>query len=405
MLSWSTDRTNDRRNVFIAIERDGPQVVNMNARTEPIRLGIIGTGLAVEKLHWPALRQMTDRFHVVAFANDHRQGAEQFAERAGLSMDGYHAAYPDLLRRDDVEAVLITLPIPLLLSAARAALEAGKHVFSEKPPGADLDQAREFLALGIQFPDRTVLVGENFLYRDDMRLARSLLDAGAIGRLHLMAWRQVFHLVPRAGTFSSTPWRWVKSYRGGPQLDAGIHHIGQIRLLCGDVEQLQGFTQDANPTHSGPSDLALNMRFVSGAIGNYVGAHLAIPTPDEPNEMRLYGTDGVLAIKRGLVRVLRPDGTDEEHHIESDLGYYNEWLNFHDALVYGEPIVGTIAQSFHNLLIVMRALDSAEQHRAIDLSDAPEGLHAIGVPLWRPRGDGDLFGGLPVKITTTTQKR
>ena len=70
-----------------------------------------------------------------------------------------------------------------------------------------------------------------------------------------------------------------------------------------------------------------------------------------------------------------------------------------------EPIVGTIAQSFHNLLIVMRALDSAEQHRAIDLSDAPEGLHAVGVPLWRPRGGGNLFGGLPIKVSTSVHKR
>ena len=378
----------------------------MSARTEPIRLGIIGTGLAVEKLHWPALRRMPDRFQVVAFANDRRDAAEQVAVRAGLSMDGYHDDYQDLLKRDDIEAVLVTLPIPLLLSATRAALEAGKDVLSEKPPGADLDQAREFLRFEEEYPDRTILVGENFLYRDDLRLARSLLDSGAIGRPHLMAWRQVFHLIPREGTFSSTPWRWAPGYRGGPQLDAGIHHIGQIRLLCGDIEKLQGFVQYANPTHGGPSDLTLNMQFAGGAVGNYIGAHLPIPAPEEPNEMRLYGRDGIIAIKHRLVRVLRPDGTNEEHQIETeDLGYYNEWRNFHDALVHGEPVVGTIAQSFHNLLIVMRALDSAEQGVTIDISDAPNGLNEIGVPLWRPRGATGLFDGLAVKVTTSVVKR
>jgi predicted dehydrogenase len=370
--------------------------------TRRIRLGIIGTGLAVEKLHWPALARMADRFEVVAFANDTREPAEKFARLAGLSIEGYQADYHRLLRRDDVEAVLVALPIPLLYPVARAALEAGKHVLSEKPPGSNLDQARDFLALGEQFPERKVLVGENFFYRDDLRLARSLLDAGAIGRVHLMAWRNVFHLVPREGQFSGTPWRWAPMYRGGPQLDAGVHHIAQIRLLCGDVEDLHGYVQYANPTHGGPSDLVLNMHFVSHAIGSFTAAHLAIPAPGETNEMRLYGSEGILAVdgrmgQRAIV-LLRPDGSSEQHAVEADGGYYNEWLNFHDAIVHDEPIVGTIAQSYHNLLLVMRALDSAEERRMIEIADAPGGLSEAGVPLWRPRGAAGLFDGLPCKI-------
>src|SRR3954471_16744356 len=108
---------------------------------------------------------MTDRFQVVAFANATREPAGRFAAEAGLSMDDYHGDYAALLRREDVEAVLIALPIPLLYPATRAALEAGKHVLCEKPPGANLQQARDFLALGEQFPDLKVLVAENFFYR------------------------------------------------------------------------------------------------------------------------------------------------------------------------------------------------------------------------------------------------
>jgi len=370
-----------------------------------IRLGVVGTGLAVERLHWPALSKLQERFQVVAFANDTREPAERFAKNAGLEMSAYHADYHALLRRDDVEAVLVAVPIPLLYPVVRAALEAGKHVLSEKPTGTNLEQAREFLALRDQFPGRKVLVGENFFYRDDLRLARSLLDDGAIGRPHLVAWRNVFHLVPREGQFSSTPWRWSPLYRGGPQLDAGVHHIAQIRLLCGDVEDLQAYVQYANPTHGGPSDLVLNLHFVSHAVGSFVAAHLAIPSPDEPNEMRIYGHEGVMAVggrMRGPrhVHVYRPDGSTEAWTVEgADGGYYGEWLNFHDALVHDEPIVGTIAQSFHNLLLVMHALDSAEEHRLVEVTDAPDGLSEAGVPLWRPRGATGLFDGLPVDVS------
>jgi predicted dehydrogenase len=366
-----------------------------------IRLGIIGTGLAIEKLHWPALRQMPDRFEITAFADVVRPNAEKFARLAGVSMDGYHPDYTALLARDDVEAVLIALPIPLLYPAARAALEAGKHVVCEKPAGANLEQARDFLALESRFPDRKILIAENFFYRDDLRLARSLLDAGAIGRPHLLAWRLVSHSVPREGSFTSTPWRWAPQYRGGPQLDSGVHQVAQMRMLCGDVQELQAFIQYANPTMGGPSDLVLNLHFLSHAIGNFTAGHLALPPLEEANAMRLYGSEGVMVLADRTVRVQTADGAVQEHEVEADGGYYNQLVNFHDALVHDEPIVGTLRQSFLNLLVVMRALDSAQAQRIESLQDAPGGLSEIAVPLWRPRAQTDLFEGLPCTVRSS----
>ncbi|MGH2354149.1 MAG: Gfo/Idh/MocA family protein [Chloroflexota bacterium] len=367
------------------------------------QLGVIGTGLAVEKLHWPALQQMPDRFQIVAFADHTRAQGERFAAYSGASLDDYYGDYHDLLRRDDVEAVLISLPIPLSLPVTRACLQAGKHVICEKPPGANLEQGQEFLALAEQYPDRKLLVAENFFYRDDLRLARSLLDDGAIGRVNVMAWRLAFHFVPREGSFSSTPWRQQPQYRGGPHLDGGVHYIAQIRLLCGDVERLHGDVQHANPTMGGPSDLILNVRFVSGAIGSYSAVHSPIPVPPGGNEMRLYGSEAVMTIGRRRIEIYRPDRSVEAHHVEGgDGGYYNEFRNFYDAVVHDEPIVGTVAQSFHNMLLVLRALDSAEGAQAATIDSAPGGLAASSIPLWRPRGASGLFDGLPVEIRRET---
>ncbi|CAA9562964.1 MAG: Myo-inositol 2-dehydrogenase [uncultured Thermomicrobiales bacterium] len=376
-----------------------------SATPRPIRLGIIGTGLAVEQLHWPALRQMPDRFTVAAFANHTRPKAEGFAGYSGASMDDYHQDYRELLRRDDVETVLISLPIPLNYGVTREALEAGKDVICEKPPGANLAEGQAYLALADEFPDRTVLVAENFFYRDDLRLARSLLDEEVIGRLHLMSWRNVSRLVPQLGKFSSTPWRHEAQYQGGPHLDAGVHHTAQIRLLCGDVQRVHGEIQDANGTHGGPSDLTLTLRFASGAIGGYTASYPELAIPPEPNEMRLYGERGVLVVANRRVAVHRPDQPTEEHRLEEgDGGYYNEFLNYYDAVVHGEPLVGTIAQSYHNMLIIARGLESAERGEALTLDDAPGGLAATSVPLWRPRGASGLLDGLPGRIVTETRE-
>lgn len=369
-----------------------------------VRLGIIGTGLAIKKLHWPALRQMSDRYEIVAFANDSAAGAEWFAEAANLGMDRYFADYHELLRRDDVEAVLIALPIPLLFPAARAALDAGKHVICEKPTGTTLEEGKAYVAMASDFPDQKILVAENFFYRDDVRLVRSLLEAGAIGPLHLMAWSFVSQLVPREGQFSSTPWRQVPEYRGGPQLDAGVHHIAQIRFLCGDVQSLHALLQYANPTTGGPSDLTLNLHFKSGAIGSYVGGHLPIPTPGESRDMRLYGAEGVLSVGFREIHRFSPNGQVEEYKVDADGGYYNELLNFYEAIVFGEPIVGTVAESYRNMAIVMRALDSAEQGRAIEIGSLPGETGEGMIPLWRPRGADGLFDGLPCRIVRTDSR-
>jgi GFO/IDH/MocA oxidoreductase family protein len=117
----------------------------------PIRLGIIGTGLAVKRLHWPVLRQMPDRFTIAGFANRTRATAEEFAAMADLSMDAYVADYQSLLRRADIETVLVCVPIAQSLAITRDSLAAGKHVICEKPPGVDLSEALQFLALEAQY--------------------------------------------------------------------------------------------------------------------------------------------------------------------------------------------------------------------------------------------------------------
>jgi predicted dehydrogenase len=389
-------------------ERQPPSVV-----TPPIRLGVIGTGLAMERLHWPALKQLSDRFVVVAFAEPDREAAERFAAYSGVTWSGYHPQAGELLARGDVDAVVILLPIPLLYETARAALEAGKHVFCEKPPGADLNQGRAFLELERRFPQQRLLIAENFFYRDDLRLARTLLDGGAIGRVNVAAWRMASQYVPRQGGFSSTPWRQRPQYRGGPHLDGGVHMIAQLRLLCGDVRRVHGLAQHANSQMGGPSDLSLNLAFVSGAIGNYTAIHAEIPVPREDRGLRLYGSEAVMTFRGGFgsgprtVAVHRPSGEVEEHAVEgSDGGYYNEWLDFYDALVHGGALVGTVAQSFANMLVVLRGLDAAEGAGEVDLApDAPHGLAERAVPIWRPRGAGeDPFAGLPCRVTTTVRK-
>jgi predicted dehydrogenase len=364
-----------------------------------VRLGIIGTGLAVKKLHWPALVRMGDRFVVVGFANRTRATAEEFAALARLPMDRYTPDYHTLLRRDDVDAVLVCVPIPQLLSIGRESLEAGKHVICEKPPGVDLAEARQFLALVDQHSRQKFMMTENFFYRDDLRLARSFVDGGTIGRPQLLLEKWVHQLVPTPGEYSITPWRYKPAYRGGPLLDGGVHSIATIRLLGGDIASLYARTEWANTTMDAPSAMAMTFGLASGASGNCVWGFLGNPVLDEVRDTRFYGSEGALISSRGQVRLVRADGSTEDHRVEPfETGHYNMWLNFHDAVIHDEPMVATVRQSFENMLVVLRALDSAAGNRQVDVVAAGVPAGTDGVPLWRPRGARGLFDGLASAI-------
>jgi len=107
-------------------------------------------------------------------------------------------------------------------------------VLVEKPAGANREEGRAFLALGEQYPRLKVLVAENFYYRDDLLFARSLIQAGKIGQVHLLHWRIVNRSDPAQGGYASTRWRQETRYRGGFHLDGGVHHWLRC-ACCGEI--------------------------------------------------------------------------------------------------------------------------------------------------------------------------
>ena len=148
-----------------------------------------------------------------------------------------------------------------------------------------------------------------------------------------------------------------------------------------------------------PSVLAMTFGFAGGSSGNCIWGFLGNPVRDETGDTRLYGSHGTLIVSRGLARLIPADGAAEEYRVEpTDTGHYNMFLNFHDALVHDEPFGAAVARSFLNMLVVLRALESAERGQPVEVAD-PGGLPSTGgVPLWRPRGAGELFEGLSCQV-------
>lgn len=99
----------------------------------PIRLAIVGVGKIVRDQHLPAVAGNAD-FQLVAAAS--RNGVVD-------GIDNYKSIEDMLAARPDIEAVSLCMPPQFRYEAALRALEAGKHVFLEKPPGATISEVED----------------------------------------------------------------------------------------------------------------------------------------------------------------------------------------------------------------------------------------------------------------------
>lgn len=364
----------------------------------PLNLGIIGTGLAVEKLHWPALQALGDRFRIAAFCDLDGGHARHFAEYAEVDLAQFTRSYHDILQRDDIDAVLISLPIPLVAEVLRDALESGKHVLCEKPQAATFAEANALWEVVDDYADQVLMIAENWFYRDDLRFAMQLLQQGVVGRVHTASFRRLKQLIPRPGEFSSTPWRWQGAYEGGPHLDGGVHQIAMLRMLMGDIDTINAQVQDANETHGGASQLSANLRFSDGAIGSFILASPSLPMPPDEDGLRIYGTGGVMSVNNERILVWRNGQTEKHVVTQQDLGYISEFQNFYEAVTEGAPVIGDFFQSWRGMEFVHLALESADAQSvlATDREIAP--LRRWPIDLWLPFGQTEL----QVDVESTT---
>jgi predicted dehydrogenase len=333
------------------------------ART--VRLGIIGAGLAVKLLHWPALTRLAEQFRIVAVADVAPQAAQEIAGMAGGCR--WTRDYRELLAAEDVEAVLISLPIHLNAQVIIESVRAGKHVLCEKPVAANLPQGQEVVA-AVRGAPVVVEIAENYHYRGDIVQARAWRDAGRIGKPFLISVTSYYYTDTGKG-FGSTPWRHDSQYRGNAITDAGVHEIALLRELGGEVEQLQAFTKLVHPQMSGVDTMVLNLRFRNGILGNFTFSAGAVEAPSATTQATLFGTEGTIHLEDRGAR-LRRRGEPEEVYTppEQDGGYYDEFLNFYEAIVAGKPVISTPEAAYRDLEIIMRGLDSAESRSVVLLS-------------------------------------
>ena len=233
--------------------------------TDKLRVGLIGCGNVVSYGHKPALLGLDD-VELVALADITPARRDVGKQWFGLDDRDLYEDYNNVLARDDVDAVCITVPQGYRRRIVLDSVGAGKHVLSEKPIAATPAVAAE-LVHAAENAGVTFGMVHNYHFLPDYRALKELIDAGTVGDVRVLTLNYLGVIdKPGASEYDSN-WRHTMAAGGGVLMDM-IHAVYLSEWLMGAAaQQINAFVDapryaDRNPV---VEDLALlQVAFPSG---------------------------------------------------------------------------------------------------------------------------------------------
>jgi predicted dehydrogenase len=316
--------------------------------SETVNIGVVGLG------HWGP--NLARNFAALADVN-----VSWLCDGNAEALERQRAAHPsarltgeldDLLADDDLDAVVIAAPVPTHAALATRVLEAGKHVFVEKPLGGTLAEA-EALVDYAATTDRIVMVGHLLEYHPAVERLKTMIELGELGEI-----RYIYSTRLNLGklrTDENALW------------SLGPHDIS-VALALIDQEPAEISAHGESFMNSGVEDVVFGyMRFPSG-----IASHLHLSWLDPHKERRIT----VVGSKRMA--------TFDDMKIEGKLTVYDKGFD-EDFKSYGEYLArsGDITQpqisNEEPLRIECRHFVECIRTGATPRTDAASGLRTVRV--------------------------
>jgi D-xylose 1-dehydrogenase (NADP+, D-xylono-1,5-lactone-forming) len=263
------------------------------------RIALLSTAAINEALLGGA--RDSDLVEIVGVGSRDRSRAEAYARERGL--ERAYGSYEELLADPDLDAVYVALPNALHVEWSIRALEAGKHVLSEKPLSrnpAEVERAFD----AADRAGRVLMEGFMYRHHPQTKKLKQLVDEGAIGELRLVRAQFSFTLDKPNDV------RWDPELGGGALLDLGCYCVSGTRLLAGEPELVHA---EQTLSASGvDARFAATMRFADGVLGHFdCGFDLPSRT-----ELEAVGSEGTLFMPQPFVaddvdlELRRPDDVE-----------------------------------------------------------------------------------------------
>lgn len=345
------------------------------------RIGFVGVG-AISGIYLENITKMYGEIEIVGVC-------DLIRERAQKAKDDYNIpkiydTMEELFADKDVDIVLnLTRPYEHF-DVTKAALNAGKHVYSEKPLAATFEHGKELVALA---KEKSLLLGgapDTFLGAG-IQTCRKLIDDGFIGTPVGAA---AFMVCRGHESWHPDPEFYYK-HGGGPMMDMGPYYITALINLLGEVKSVVGVTKasfghriiTSEPKKGQKIDVDVPtyvtgiMEFSNGAVGTIFttfDVHY-----DSQARLEVYGSKGTLVIPDpngfgGPIKLLTPEqGEYKEMPLMFKYADNSRALGLADmakALTDHREFRADYVQTYHVLEILTSFQKSSDERRFIDLT-------------------------------------
>jgi predicted dehydrogenase len=291
------------------------------------------------------------------------------ARRAAPGLVAAAGLAPGLAASPD--AVLVCTSPASHVAVARQAVEAGCHVFVEKPVAHLSDEVPALLDTAKR-AGRLVAVGFNLRFLLSLRRVKALLDAGRIGRVYsARAFFGYYLPVWRAGRDYTENYAVSAAAGGGALLDL-IHDFDYPGWLFGEAAELSCMAGHVSALAGDTEDLAeVTVRFASGVLAQI---HVDYLRRAYRCDLEIIGSDGVITwdYASRAVRVLGPEPDRVELHEGTSDGpnedmYVSELRHFIACIEGREEPLTEGWEALRSLRMVEAAKRSAAERRWVSL--------------------------------------
>jgi predicted dehydrogenase len=360
---------------------------------KPMNVGIIGCGnISAVYMELSSLFRSID---VVACADVDKNAAQSRAAQYGLRA----CSVKELLAAEDID-IVVNLTIPAAhYDVSRAIVDAGKHVYSEKPFVLSIPEGRDLLRRAVRTGVRVGSAPDTFLGGAHQH-ARHLIDSGAIGKItggtaHVMGHgMEDWH--PNPDFFFQTG--------GGPVLDIGPYYITNLIQLIGPVKKVMAMSSTPSPYRTisskpragqkikveTPTSIHSLLEFESGAIVT-LGTSWDVWHHGHGN-MELYGEDGTLYVpdpnffggelvmskgkklRKKVPAYAHALGVPNQKHNQGLMANYRTvgLADMATAIQQGKPHRCSQEMALHAVDVMVSILKAGESGRAVKLSTTCE---------------------------------
>lgn len=334
-----------------------------------LKIGIIGAG-RIGKVHLKSISYHVKNATVTAMADPFmNEETEKLIRSYGVSK--VTKDYKDILNDKDIDAVLVCSSTDTHAAISIEAINAGKHVFCEKPVDHSIEKIQAVADALKEHPDIKFQVGFNRRFDHNFAAIRKAYDDGKIGEAHILKITSRDPEPPNPAYIKVS---------GGIFLDMTIHDFDMACFLTdSDVEELyvnSAVLVDPAIGEQGDVDTAIiTMKMTNGALAVIDNSRKAAYGYDQRAE--LFGSKGMVATSNDTVSsavISNADGVTGEKplffFLERYMGSFSEEMRqFTEAVINDTEVPVGIHAGLQSVKIGLAARKSVEEHRPVKISE------------------------------------